>query len=75
LLLNGTTVHPDSIVAAGSLLPEGMEVPARSLVMGRPGRVRRSLTDEEVASIRDYAERYVQYRLDYQGRVGSALLE
>jgi hypothetical protein len=27
--------------------------------------VRRALTDEEVASILDYANRYVGYRLDY----------
>jgi hypothetical protein len=33
--------------------------------MGSPGTVRRTLTDEEVASIRWYAENYVRYRLDY----------
>ena len=66
ILLNGVVVGADSIVAAGSLLPEGMEVPPRSLVMGSPGKVRRALTDAEVASIRDYAERYVSYRLDYR---------
>lgn len=65
ILLNGVVVGSDSIVAAGSLLPEGFEVPPRSLVMGSPGKVRRALTDAEVASIRDYAERYVGYRLDY----------
>ncbi|HEY8550628.1 MAG TPA: gamma carbonic anhydrase family protein [Vicinamibacterales bacterium] len=65
ILLNGVRVGSDSIVAAGSLLPEGLEVPPRSLVMGSPGRVRRTLTDAEVASIRDYAHRYVSYRLDY----------
>jgi hypothetical protein len=33
--------------------------------MGSPGKVRRALGDEEVASILDYANRYVGYRLDY----------
>ena len=33
--------------------------------MGRPGKVKRALTDEEVAEIRWYAENYVKYRLDY----------
>jgi carbonic anhydrase/acetyltransferase-like protein (isoleucine patch superfamily) len=65
VLLNGVRVGHDSIVAAGSLLPEGMEVPPRSLVMGRPARVKRTLSDEEVATIRWYAENYVAYRLDY----------
>ena len=39
--------------------------PARSLVMGSPGRVKRELTAAEVASILEYSERYVGYRLDY----------
>lgn len=64
-LLNGVHVEPDCIVAAGTLMVENTRIPARSLVMGSPGRVKRELTDEEVASIRDYAERYVGYRLDY----------
>jgi carbonic anhydrase/acetyltransferase-like protein (isoleucine patch superfamily) len=65
ILLNGADVGEDSIVAAGTLLPEGMKIPPRSLVMGSPGRVRRPLADAEVASIREYADRYVEYRLDY----------
>jgi carbonic anhydrase/acetyltransferase-like protein (isoleucine patch superfamily) len=65
ILLNGVEVGEDSIVAAGTLLPEGTRIPARSLVMGSPGRVRRELGDSDIASIREYAQRYVQYRLDY----------
>ena len=66
-LLNGAHVGARSIVAAGSLLVEGMEVPERSLVMGSPAKVRRALTDAEVAEIQMYADRYVAYRLDYMG--------
>jgi carbonic anhydrase/acetyltransferase-like protein (isoleucine patch superfamily) len=66
ILLNGVVVGADSIVAAGALVPERMVIPAKSLVMGSPARVRRPLTDAEAASIREYADRYVQYRLDYQ---------
>jgi carbonic anhydrase/acetyltransferase-like protein (isoleucine patch superfamily) len=65
ILLNGVVVGDDSIVAAGTLLTEGTQVPPRSLVMGSPGKVRRELNAEDVASIRVYAERYVEYRLDY----------
>lgn len=65
VLLNGVHVGHDSIVAAGTLLTEGMRIPPRSLVMGRPGRVKRALTDEEVAEIRWYADNYVAYRLEY----------
>lgn len=65
LLLNGVEVGSNSIVAAGTLLVEGATVPPGTLVMGRPGKVVRSLTPQEIASITDYANRYVAYRLDY----------
>ncbi len=65
ILLNGVEVGEDSIVAAGTLLPEGMVVPPRSLVMGSPGKVRRTLDGVEVATILEFARRYVEYRLDY----------
>ena len=35
------------------------------MVMGSPGKVRRSLSDEEVASILDYSANYVRYKKDY----------
>lgn len=65
ILLNGASIGSDSIVAAGTLVPEGTSIPPRSLVMGVPGKVRRPLTDAEVASILQYSRNYVQYRLDY----------
>ena len=68
ILLNGSHVGTGSIVAAGSLVPEGMVIPPRSLVMGSPAKVRRQLGDESVAEIQMYADRYVEYRLDYMGR-------
>jgi carbonic anhydrase/acetyltransferase-like protein (isoleucine patch superfamily) len=47
ILLNGCVVGRGSIVGAGALCPEGMVVPENSLVLGVPGRVVRSTTDEE----------------------------
>jgi carbonic anhydrase/acetyltransferase-like protein (isoleucine patch superfamily) len=67
ILLNGSHVGTQSIVAAGTLLAEGMAVPPRSLVMGTPGKVKRLLTHAEIAEIQMYADRYVAYRLDYMG--------
>src|SRR4051812_27170593 len=72
ILLNGVDVGEDSIVAAGTLLTEEARIPPRSLVMGSPGKVRRELTPDDVASIRDYAERYVGYRLDYMSGTAAA---
>ena len=65
MLLNGAEIGEDSIVAAGTLVPEGKTFPPRSLLMGRPAVLKRVLTDDEIATIRDYAERYIGYRTDY----------
>ena len=65
ILLNGVSVGTDSIVAAGSLVPEGVVIPPRSLAMGTPAKVRRTLSDADVASILEYSANYVRYRLDY----------
>jgi carbonic anhydrase/acetyltransferase-like protein (isoleucine patch superfamily) len=65
VLLNGVHVAHDCVIAAGTLLTEGTRIATRSLVMGRPGKVKRTLTDEEVAEIRWYADAYVNYRKDY----------
>jgi len=66
ILLNGAHVGTGSIVAAGALVVEGMQVPPHSLVMGSPAKVKRTLADSDVSEIQMYADRYVQYRLDYQ---------
>jgi carbonic anhydrase/acetyltransferase-like protein (isoleucine patch superfamily) len=68
ILLNGVRIGVGSIVAAGTLLAEGTEIPPRSLVMGTPGKVKRAISDAELASIQMYADRYVSYRLDYTNR-------
>lgn len=65
VLLNGVHIESDCIIAAGTLLTEGTRIPARSLVMGRPGKIKRQLTDDEVAEITWYSDNYVNYRLDY----------
>ena len=68
ILLYGAHVGTQSIVAAGTLVTEGMTVPPRSLVMGSPGKVKRLLTQAEIASIQQYADRYVGYRREYMPR-------
>jgi carbonic anhydrase/acetyltransferase-like protein (isoleucine patch superfamily) len=69
-ILNDVRIGEGSIVAAGALITEGTTVPPHSLVMGMPARVRRELTDEEVAGIDLYARRYLEYKNTYLG-VGS----
>jgi carbonic anhydrase/acetyltransferase-like protein (isoleucine patch superfamily) len=65
ILLNGSRIGSESIVAAGTLVTERTVIPPRSLVMGSPGTVKRTLTDAELASILEGSANYVQYRLEY----------
>ncbi|MFC8453775.1 gamma carbonic anhydrase family protein [Kitasatospora sp. NPDC057223] len=51
-VLNGALVGAGSLVAAGAVVPQGMVVPPRSLVAGVPAKVRRELTEDEVAGIK-----------------------
>ena len=64
-ILNGAHVGEESIVAAGTLVPEGMTIPPRSLVMGVPGKVRREVTAEERETLRRYASNYFDYKESY----------
>jgi hypothetical protein len=38
--------------------------------MGRPAAVKRELTETEIETIRDYAQRYIGYRKDYMPASG-----
>jgi carbonic anhydrase/acetyltransferase-like protein (isoleucine patch superfamily) len=65
IILNGAKIGAGSIIAAGTLIPEGMVVPPGSLVIGHPGKVRRALSPADLASIDQYAARYVEYKNTY----------
>jgi len=60
ILLSGVIVGEESIVAAGSLLPEGKNYPSRSVIMGMPGRVVRRVGDRDLARIKESYEAYLQ---------------
>jgi len=67
ILLNGAVVGEYSIIGAGALITERTVIPPRSLVLGLPAKVKRALTDQEVASIDEYARRYYEYKETYLG--------
>jgi carbonic anhydrase/acetyltransferase-like protein (isoleucine patch superfamily) len=60
VLLNRVHVGSGSVVGAGALLPEGMEVPPNSVVMGVPGKVVRSVDEELRRRSRETWEHYVE---------------
>jgi carbonic anhydrase/acetyltransferase-like protein (isoleucine patch superfamily) len=65
-VLSGAKIGRESILGAGTLVTGGTVVPPRSLVLGLPGRVVRTLTEEEIATIKSTAERYVKYSEEYR---------
>lgn len=66
ILLDGVRVGAHSLVAAGSLLTPGTEIPPGSLVMGSPAKVKRPLTDAELADLPRFWQNYVELKKHYQ---------
>ncbi len=60
-VMNGAVIGAGSLVAAGAVVLEGTVVPPGSLVAGVPGKVRRALTDDEIAGNRHNAEEYLRH--------------
>ena len=59
-VLTGATVGDEAVVAAAALVPENRVVPARSLSMGVPACVVRSLADEEIQNLHRRTDDYVR---------------
>lgn len=66
IMLDDVRIGANSLVAAGSLVSPGTIIPPRSLVMGFPARVKRPLTDEEVARLAMFWQNYVNYTHEYR---------
>lgn len=57
-VLNGARIGRNVLIGAGALITEGKEIPDGSLVVGRPGKVVRDLSSDEIAGLYTSAERY-----------------
>ena len=66
IVLNRAVIGRNCLIGAGSLVTEGKEIPDGSLVLGRPGRVMRALTPEEIALNTWIAEHYVERSARYR---------
>lgn len=63
-ILTGAKIGKGSIIAAGALVPEGKIIPEKSLVMGIPGKIVRTLTDEDYSGHQG-ALNYIHYSKSY----------
>ena len=60
IIMNGAEIGKNCIVGAGALVTQGTRVPDNSLILGNPARVKRQLTEEEIAQNLRNAAFYVQ---------------
>lgn len=60
-ILNGSRIGEGSIIAAGAVIPERTVIAPNSLVTGVPGKLRRTLGDEDRKVILKYAQNYLDY--------------
>jgi len=65
-ILDGAVIGKESIIGAGALVTKNKKFPTRSLIMGSPAKVVRELNDAEVAELYASAERYVEFKKDYE---------
>lgn len=69
VLLDGCHIGKESVVAAGAVVSPGTEVPPRSMVMGVPGRVVRTLKESDLEGIRLSVEHYIRFAEDQLERI------
>lgn len=67
IILDAAKIGDDVLIGAGSLVTARTEVPSGVLMMGRPAKVKRELTDEERESILSGAVHYVKKTHAYRG--------
>jgi len=67
IIMDGALIGEDSVVGAGALVTEGTIVPPKSLILGSPAKVKRAVTGNELAWIKESADNYVAYARQYLG--------
>jgi carbonic anhydrase/acetyltransferase-like protein (isoleucine patch superfamily) len=65
IVMNGAEIGEQTLVAAGALVPPGAKIPSGVLAVGSPAKVKRQLTDEEKADLRESARHYVELAAEH----------
>jgi carbonic anhydrase/acetyltransferase-like protein (isoleucine patch superfamily) len=71
-VLDDAVIGHGSVVGAGAVVTPRTKVPPRSLVLGTPGKVVRTLTEEDEAQHRALAMKYVRLKTNYQAHATTA---
>src|SRR5688572_12010904 len=76
VILDGAVIGNQCLVGAKALVTPGTQIPEGSLVLGAPGKVVRTLTEQERGQLKYWAEKYVHnaaYCLKHGINVGAPL--
>ncbi|MEE6130650.1 gamma carbonic anhydrase [Priestia sp. GS2] len=60
IILDGAEVGEGAFIGAGSLVPPGKKIPPHTLALGRPAKVVRELTDEDIKDMNRIRTQYVE---------------
>ena len=66
VVLNGAKIGKNCIIGSKALVTEGMDVPDGSMVLGIPGKIKKTLTEEEQSVVPLGAEHYIDNYKKYK---------
>ena len=66
VVLNGAKIGKNCIIGSKALVTEGMEVPDGSMVLGIPGKIKKTLTEEEQSIVPLGADHYIDNYKKYK---------
>lgn len=70
ILLNDAVIGKNCIIGAGTLITQNTRIPDNSLVLGNPGKVKRSVTAQEIEANKRNAMHYVEESKSYDVNFG-----
>jgi len=71
IVLDGVVVEDDVMIGAGALVTPGKRLRSGYLYTGSPAREVRALRDEELASFKQTAAKYIELKADYINELGT----
>ncbi|CDQ21388.1 Carbonic anhydrase or acetyltransferase, isoleucine patch superfamily [Halobacillus karajensis] len=70
LILDGAEIGEQAFIGAGSLVPPGKAIPPNTLAFGRPAKVIRELTEEDIKEMNRVRKSYIEKGKYYKEQQG-----
>lgn len=67
VVLDGVHVGQGSVIGAGTVVKERMQIPPHSLVVGVPGEIKRTLDASTIEMIREAGQHYIELTKEHLG--------